>query len=122
MLKTPKEDIPVFKYIPYESSKYGFAYDNIDENYKKLALAYGYSVYDDDEIGVICSGCHEAFFEDEVFPVKSTNGATKYYCPDCITDNIEWCIRCNEPFEKENSKDTNVLCKDCRKIKEASSK
>lgn len=120
MLKTPKEDIPVFKYIPYKSSKQGYAYD-IDEDYKKLALAYGYNFLDD-EVGIICSGCHEAFFEDEVFPVKSVDGTTKYYCPDCVTDNIEWCIRCNEPFEKENSGDTNVLCKDCRKIKGAFSK
>lgn len=106
-----QEEIPYFKYIPY-IYKNGSKFENIN-NY---VYAYGWNFYDNDELGVICSGCKEVFFEDEVFPTKGLNGATKYYCPDCISDErvVGWCLKCNEPFEKENPEDSSILCKDCR--------
>ena len=52
--------------------------------------------------------------------VKSLNGGIKFYCPDCIANNIEWCSVCGEPFEVDkNAKDYTYmyLCPDCRESK-----
>lgn len=108
------ENIKKFKYIPY-INKYKDKY--FERYYNNYAYAYGY-----DDFSIICSECKEVFFEDEVFPVKGLDGLTKYYCPDCVSreELVGWCVRCNEPFEKENSKDDNIFCQDCKKqIKEA---
>ncbi len=59
-----------------------------------------------------CSKCKKAYSEYELFPVLGIDGKTKFYCPDCIVGNVEWCEMCGEPFEvKEHT--GKKLCKEC---------
>ena len=62
--------------------------------------------------GQHCSKCKKIHSEYELFPVLGLDGKTKFYCPDCIVGNVEWCDMCGEPFEvKEHT--GKKLCKAC---------
>lgn len=62
--------------------------------------------------GQHCSKCKKLHSEYELFPVLGLDGKTKFYCPDCIVGNVEWCDMCGEPFEiKEHT--GKKLCKEC---------
>ncbi len=63
--------------------------------------------------GQHCSKCKKLYSEYELFPVKGKNKAIKYYCPDCVVDNIEWCDVCGEAFEIEDPKNSIKKCKEC---------
>ena len=62
--------------------------------------------------GQHCSKCKKLFSEHELFPVMGMDNKTKFYCPDCIVGNVEWCDYCGEPFEVSGTV-TQKLCKDC---------
>lgn len=65
-----------------------------------------------DWFGQHCSKCKKLHSEYELFPVLGLDGKTKFYCPDCIVGNVEWCDMCGEPFEvKEHT--GKKLCKEC---------
>lgn len=57
-----------------------------------------------------CSKCQKVFSEHELFPVKGADGSKKYYCPDCIVDNVDWCEICQEAYEVV---DQSKMCKEC---------
>ena len=59
-----------------------------------------------------CHGCGTAWSEYELFPVKCRDGKKHFYCPDCIVDNVDWCIVCGQPFEVGKNKNQNI-CDDC---------
>lgn len=61
-----------------------------------------------------CTKCKKVHSEYELFPVLGFDGKAKFYCPDCIVGNVEWCEMCGEPFEikEHNSK---KLCEECKK-------
>ena len=62
--------------------------------------------------GQHCSKCKKIHSEYELFPVLGLDGKTKFYCPDCIVGNVEWCDMCGDPFEiKEHT--GKKLCKEC---------
>jgi hypothetical protein len=62
--------------------------------------------------GQHCSKCKKLHSEYELFPVLGLDGKTKFYCPDCIVGNVEWCDMCGEPFElKEHN--GKKICKEC---------
>lgn len=61
----------------------------------------------------ICHKCGLPFTEYETFPVKTADGTTVYYCPDCIVDGVAWCTDCGEAFET-NKTDKNCICNDCK--------
>ena len=62
--------------------------------------------------GQHCSKCKKIHSEYELFPVLGLDGKTKFYCPDCIVGNVEWCDMCGEPFEiKEHT--GKKLCREC---------
>lgn len=62
--------------------------------------------------GQHCSKCKKLHSEYELFPVLGLDGKTKFYCPDCIVGNVEWCDMCGEPFEiKEHT--GKKLCREC---------
>lgn len=90
--------IPDFK---YEELQGGFRY------FKNLG------VYSDGyDFGAHCAKCKMLFSEYELFPVKGADGKTKFYCPDCIVSNVDWCERCGEAYEVTDP--TRVsLCNDC---------
>ena len=59
-----------------------------------------------------CAKCGKHFNEYEMFPVKSLDRKTKFFCPECLISNAEWCERCNEAFEIEPNSNKKY-CKDC---------
>lgn len=63
--------------------------------------------------GQHCSKCKTLHSEYELFPVKGKDGKTKYYCPDCIVGNVEWCEVCNEAFEIDDPSKESKKCKEC---------
>lgn len=65
-----------------------------------------------DVFGQHCNKCKKLYSEYELIPVLGIDGRTKFYCPDCVVGNIEWCDCCGEPYEiKEPS--NPKLCKNC---------
>ena len=67
--------------------------------------------------GSVCHHCKKEFSEYEMFPVKCADGKNRYFCPDCIADNVNWCSVCDCAFEitDANKKDEIALCDDCKK-------
>jgi hypothetical protein len=87
-------DIPTFKYdeLPMTTS-----------HWWRTADVYGQH----------CGKCKKLFSEYELFPVKGLGGKTKYYCPDCIVENIGWCEVCGEAYELEEGATQDRICKEC---------
>lgn len=102
---------PKFKYIPFEyccSLDWGKNFKFSD--YYLWNKFGSHSVKEKDTY--ICNDCGLDFLEEEIFLAKTDNGSIKYFCPECVAKNVDWCILCNEPFE---TKDLNQkYCKDCR--------
>ncbi len=62
--------------------------------------------------GQHCSKCKKLFSEYELIPVLGMDKTSKYFCPDCLVGNVEWCNNCGEAFEvKEPSAER--ICKIC---------
>lgn len=87
-----------------------------DFEYKELLsnrwFSYVHANLMDDEYGVHCAKCKGLFSEYDVFPVKGRDNTTKYYCCDCIVDNVDWCNICGEAYEITDPSRKN-LCNDC---------
>lgn len=63
--------------------------------------------------GQHCSKCKKLYSEYELFPVKGLDGKRKYYCPDCIVGNVDWCEICQEAYEIADPADVKKMCKEC---------
>lgn len=98
MLK--ENNIPDFKYIE-------ICYD-----YTKLHSLSSLNHYDSQIYGQHCSRCKRLFLEYELVPVKGSSGLMKYFCPDCIVGNVDWCNYCGEAFEVCGSA-MEKICKEC---------
>ena len=79
--------------------------------------------------GQHCSKCKKLYSEYELFPVLGINKQTKYFCPDCLVGNVEWCDHCEEPFEVKESSATKIcgvcaegLCTTSNKLNDNSQK
>ena len=59
-----------------------------------------------------CFKCGHVFSDYEVIPIKDKNGLTKFVCPDCVYEGIEWCQSCGEAFETSGEQPIN-LCNTC---------
>lgn len=101
MLDTPKEEIPFFKYIPFD---YGHLsvhrYPIWDYNYGQ-----DYKEYQ-------CLKCGKFFLEEETFPVYTSEGKYENYCCDCVIEVADWCQFCGEPFKKQF--DGDKFCVRCK--------
>lgn len=88
-----------------------------DFEYDEITLAQSPSWWQRSMIfGQHCSKCKKLYSEYELFPVIGIDKKTKYYCPDCIVGNVEWCEYCGEAYEIEDpAKDTNI-CKVCAEV------
>ena len=63
--------------------------------------------------GQHCSKCKKLYSEYELFPVKGLDGKRKFYCPDCIVGNVDWCNVCQEAYEIADPATNNKMCKEC---------
>ena len=100
------EDIPNlkenFKYIPINPKTF----------YQKYVISSPW--YDGSLIE--CHRCHKDFSDYEMFYVQELSGEYNFWCPNCISNNINWCSRCGEPFESYNEE--IKMCIDCEREKE----
>lgn len=62
--------------------------------------------------GQHCSKCKKLYSEYELFPILGIDKTIKYFCPDCLVGNVEWCKRCEEPFEIKEPV-TEKICQSC---------
>lgn len=92
-----EKDIPKFDYMP---GPYYHFWDITNSKGNKLNK---------------CCRCRQYFMEEELIPTLSLNGKdTKFYCSDCVVDNVSWCAKCGNAFETPGK--TNVaLCPNCEK-------
>lgn len=88
-----------------------------DFEYDEITLAQSSSWWKRSMIfGQHCSKCKKLYSEYELFPVIGVDKKTRFYCPDCIVGNVEWCEYCGEAYEIEDpAKDTNI-CKICAEV------
>lgn len=92
-----ESDIPEFKY----------------ENLSESSLGPWWRT--NEVYGQHCSKCKNLFSEYELFPVKGLDGKRKFYCPDCIVGNVDWCNICQEAYEIADPATTKEICKECEK-------
>lgn len=90
-----EKDAPYFEYVEDDFSWYYYPYISAIQT-KKMHQ---------------CSGCYKIFSTDDVFLVKTKDKKKKYYCIDCVSDNVNWCEKCGEPFEITSPGE--VVCPDC---------
>lgn len=86
-----------------------FEYDEMvfsSANWWRSAVMYGQH----------CSKCKKLYSEYELFPVIGIDKKTKFYCPDCIVGNVEWCDLCGEAYEIEDPATDKKICKICAEV------
>ena len=113
---------PSFVYIEGFSyrkwfSKYSHPYEDDDFDWDP---SYGISKEDWASFMEPQSKCHTCGtwdFDYNLFPTKTEEGGTVFFCSDCISqnENIHWCGTCGEPFiDSKLPRNKLVYCKDCR--------
>lgn len=82
--------------------------------YEEKELGY-INFWKDAKFSTKCHKCGEEFTEYEVIPVKDKDGVTKFYCTDCVCNNVFWCSMCGEAVEAEYLGQEG-MCKDCLEV------
>lgn len=78
-----EEEIPFFEYIENLAYYWRWGYkSDYMTNYSK------------------CDGCGKYFADYELIPAFTKKRKTKYYCPDCCVDHVDWCDTCGSAFQK----------------------
>lgn len=104
MLKVAN-DAPVFEYIPSKYAMYG-GWVSIGGGVSSMGIG--------SDAWLNCAKCKHIFTEYELFPIKSLDGKTRFFCPDCIVENVKWCEVCGEGFEIDPKHPHQKRCKDCQ--------
>ena len=101
MLEVTKKQIPTFKYIakPFNYNRWY----SWSKNYAK----------EEEFDKNTCAKCHKIFASDELIPVKAPDFKYKYYCPDCISDGVDFCVCCGEAYETASDGAKMRMCEDC---------
>ena len=103
-------EAPVFKYIPMANTPYGKDWYTWNKN--------TYSWSDSNEV-MKCHNCKKYFMEEELFPAVMLDKTTKFFCPDCLVDNVAWCNECGSAFEKYSPEAPNTgICPMCEDLEE----
>ena len=103
-------EAPVFKYIPMANTPYGKDWYTWNKN--------TYSWSDSNEV-MKCHNCKKYFMEEELFPAVMLDKTTKFFCPDCLVDNVAWCRECGSAFEKYSPEAPNTgICPICEDLEE----
>lgn len=58
-----------------------------------------------------CDKCGKSFAFEELYPVWGIGGVDKDFCIDCMMDDVNWCLICNEAFETTDI--TREICDRC---------
>lgn len=74
---------------------------------------YGIKITRQEPMEVICAGCGTVMSEYNSIPVISEDGSTKFYCGECLPNNVDFCIDCGEAFELNGIED-DLYCPVCR--------
>ena len=117
-VKAMLDDAPNSKTWAYIRAKYSFDRSTFKNLTKWEGLSDDYqdwSWYNDEEY--LCHKCGKSFTEYEMFPVRTADNSTVYYCPDCISEGVTWCTDCGEAFEITTI-DKPFICPDCKKLRE----
>lgn len=103
-------EAPVFKYIPMANTPYGKDWYTWNKN--------TYSWSDSNEV-MKCHNCKKYFMEEELFPAVMLDKTTKFFCPDCLVDNVAWCSECGSAFEKYSLEAPSTgICPICEDLEE----
>ena len=103
-------EAPVFKYIPMANTPYGKDWYTWNKN--------TYSWSDSNEV-MKCHNCKKYFMEEELFPAVMLDKTTKFFCPDCLVNNVAWCKECGSAFEKYSPEAPNTgMCPICEDLEE----
>ena len=103
-------EAPVFKYIPMANTPYGKDWYTWNKN--------TYSWSDSNEV-MKCHNCKKYFMEEELFPAVMLDKTTKFFCPDCLVNNVAWCKECGSAFEKYSPEAPNMgICPICEDLEE----
>lgn len=103
-------EAPVFKYIPMANTPYGKDWYTWNKN--------TYSWSDSNEV-MKCHNCKKYFMEEELFPAVMLDKTTKFFCPDCLVDNVAWCNECGSAFEKYSPEAPSTgICPMCEDLEE----
>ena len=92
------KDIPAFEYV----SKFHFQ----NQWYRRINASQK-------EDRTHCAKCKNVFAPDEMIPVKTPDFRWKYYCPDCIVDEVDWCVCCGEAYQLPSEGARVKMCEDC---------
>ena len=88
-----------------------FEYDEL----VNVLQGYNRQEYESDILGTPCGRCGKYFFDFELIPIKGYKvKKMKYYCSDCMVDNVNYCDNCGHPYEIGDKEDDIDLCEDCK--------
>lgn len=104
-----EKEIPAFEYI-----EGNWAYKYNWGRYSTFKRQDWWMDEDYDDIDIVqCNKCKKYFKIYEAIPVLSKDGKqTHYYCPDCCSEGIDWCVQCNQAYEI-NPKAPSTICPAC---------
>ena len=97
--------IPKFDYYEAPSA--------LTDYFAEMNPSYGYEM----DLGKKCICCDSYFFDFELIPIKGYRSKkTKYCCPDCIVDHVNWCDNCGHAYEIGDPEEDMDLCTDCVEV------
>lgn len=99
ILQQPINEIPKFEYV----AKFNFRHNWYHFTERK----------ETSNDNTHCVKCNKEFATEDMIPVKTPDFKIRYYCPDCIVDNVDWCVCCGEAYEIPSDGEKMSLCEDC---------
>ena len=68
-----------------------------------------------------CAKCKSFVMEEDLYLVRrASTGKIEPFCIDCMMEGVNWCDKCNLPFESNDPKEN--LCNKCKGEKDSGSK
>jgi hypothetical protein len=98
MLQEPIDDIPFFAYIAKRYFASNAWYKRIADSKKEPAQ---------------CCKCQKKLSKMELIPAKTTDFKWHYYCADCISGSVDFCLSCGEAYEVPSDGAKMNFCEDC---------
>lgn len=99
MLTVDFNDVPVFPYVPHRYAATSW-YRRIGTSHAKVDKT-------------VCHKCGKKHDTEDLIPAKTTDFKWHYYCADCLTGKVDFCLCCGEAFEIPSEGEKMSLCEDC---------